>query len=135
MEEALSLGAFQRLEVPMNTFARTFAAALMAVSAAGIAAPAMAAGPAETETLKIDRAALADPAYAGAVIEKIERTAQKVCRQENAHGAMSDRGLRICMADTVERTVAEIGSPALARALEGRAAPMRLASHAADGAR
>lgn len=119
----------------MNTLSRTFAAALIAVSAAGFAAPAMAAGPAEAETLKIDRAALADPVYAETVIRKIERTALKVCRAENAHGAMSDRGLRICMADTVERTVAEIGSAALARVLEGRAAPMRLASHEDDGAR
>ncbi|MEE2565681.1 UrcA family protein [Hyphobacterium marinum] len=67
-----------------------------------------------------DRAELATIDGAAAVHARLVNVATSVCEIENANGAMAQRGIRTCVADTVARAVAEIDAPALSEIHAGR---------------
>ena len=101
---------------------------LPALLAAGLAsAPALADG-AETRTIVIDRAALTTDAGAARVHDQIRIAALQACRAENRGGAAFDRGVRLCVADTVNRAVEALDAPRLSALNERSERTTRLAS-------
>lgn len=67
-----------------------------------------------------DRAELATMDGAAAVHARLVNVATAVCETENANGVMAQRGIRTCVADTVERAVTDIDAPALTEIHAGR---------------
>jgi len=106
-----------------------------AIVAASLFATAAAAADQSAKSVALDRAALGDPEKAERALDAIERAALDVCRAENRHGAMSARGVRVCVADTVARAVQAVDAPALTRLHAGREAAVQLAERSRDGAR
>ena len=77
-----------------------------------LGASSIAGGPASAE-LTFTHAELTTPAGAESVYRRVVRTARHVCADENRHSPMSATASRICVTDTVERTLAEIAAPQL----------------------
>lgn len=90
-------------------------------------APAL-ADDAESRTVAIDRAALATESGAARAYAAIQSAARAACRAENRGGAAFERGVRICTADTVERTVEALNAPRLTALHERGEAAITLAS-------
>ncbi|MEO1040321.1 MAG: UrcA family protein [Pseudomonadota bacterium] len=106
------------------TAPRTFILAAFAA----LAAPAMslAEEPAALQ-ITIDRAALTTPAGAEAAYQQIAGAALTVCRAENRHGAGFERALRICITDTIERSVSALDAPLVDAQHAARPATITLA--------
>lgn len=83
--------------------------------------------PAQRE-IAISPAELTTPAGAEAVHGRIHAAAQSACRAENRGGAASERSIRICTQDTVDRTVAALDAPLLTAHNSQEAVRIRLAS-------
>ena len=98
----------------------------LAVSAL-FGAPAL-ADEAQTRKFAIDRAALATDDGAARAYAAIETAARAACRAENRGGAAFERGVRICTADTVERTINALNAPRLTALHERREPAITLAS-------
>ena len=94
------------------------------------AAPALADENAATRQVGIDRAELMTQAGAQAVHARITSAAQAVCRAENRGGAAFEMSMRVCVEDTVARTVAAVDAPVLTAHHLGESARIRLASDA-----
>lgn len=77
-----------------------------------LGASSLAGGPASAE-LTFAPADLATPSGAQSVYRRIAETAQHVCVEENRHGAMSATATRLCVSDTIERTLDQIAAPQL----------------------
>ncbi|WP_421788597.1 UrcA family protein [Hyphobacterium sp.] len=77
-----------------------------------LGASSLAGGPASAE-LSFATADLTTPAGAQSVYERIADTAQRVCAEENRHSAMSATATRLCVRDTIERTLDQIAAPQL----------------------
>ncbi len=101
---------------------------LPALLAAGLAgAPALADGT-QVRTVEIDRAALTTEAGAARAYDQIRLAALQACRSENRGGAAFNRGVRLCVEDTMARTVAALDAPRLSALNERRGRPIQLAS-------
>jgi len=103
-----------------------FASAIALALAATLGPQSAAEAPAST-TIQIDRASLTDPKAARAALDSIRAASLEVCRQENAHGAMAERSIRICAEDTLKRTVTALDAPALTAAYQGQPDDKKLA--------
>ncbi|MEE2526517.1 UrcA family protein [Hyphobacterium sp. HN65] len=77
--------------------------ALLLVSANGPASAELSFAPAELTT----------PTGAAAVYQRVVDTAEQVCAQENRHSVMSATATRLCVTDTVSRTLDQIAAPQL----------------------
>lgn len=73
---------------------------------------AAANGPASAE-LSFTHAELTTPAGANAVYQRVVSVAEQVCAEENRHSAMSATATRLCVTDTVARTLDQIAAPQL----------------------
>ena len=80
--------------------------ALLAASGPMTPAPAQA-------DFTFDRSELATQHGSEAVYARIHNVAEQVCAEENSNGVMEAYGTRICIADTVARTIADINAPTL----------------------
>jgi UrcA family protein len=97
------------------------------IASALFGAPAL-ADEAATRTVAIDRAALTTEAGAAHAYASIQTAARSACRAENRGGAGFERGVRICTADTVERTVEALNAPRLTALHERTESAIALAS-------
>ncbi len=79
-----------------------------------LGAASMAGSPASAE-LSYTQAELATQSGAAAVYQRVIAVAERVCADENRHTAMAATAARICVADTVERTIAQIAAPNLSQ--------------------
>lgn len=70
-------------------------------------------GSAAEAPLTFDRAELQTEAGRTALYERVVDVATDVCEAENQNGMMPTLSIRICVADTVERTITAIGEPRL----------------------
>ena len=84
--------------------------ALLPALLLGVTAPAD--DPASAE-LTFTQAELATAAGAEAVYDRIARTAQRVCAEENRHSPMSATATRLCVSDTIARTLDQVAAPQL----------------------
>lgn len=69
-------------------------------------------GPASAE-LSFSQAELSTHSGSAAVYQRVVSAAERVCAAENRNSAMAATAARICVTDTVERTVAQIAAPQL----------------------
>ncbi|MGJ3230238.1 MAG: UrcA family protein [Oceanicaulis sp.] len=81
-----------------------------------------------SRTVQIDRDALSTQAGAEAALAAIHAAARTACRAENRGGAAYELGLRLCIEDSVARTVHLLDAPRLTALLEGVETRARLAS-------
>lgn len=77
-----------------------------------LGASAVAGNPASAE-LSYTQAELSTHSGSAAVYQRLVTAAERVCADENRHSAMAATATRICVADTVARTVSEIAAPQL----------------------
>jgi len=77
-----------------------------------LGASAVAGNPASAE-FSYTQAELATHSGAAAVYQRVVTAAERVCADENRHSAMAATAARICVTDTVERTIAQIAAPNL----------------------
>lgn len=101
---------------------------LPALLAAGLASAPALAEEAETRTVQIDRSALTTDAGAAQAYVLIHAAAQQACRAENRGGVAFDNRVRLCVADTVARTVEALDAPRLSALNNRRERTIRLAS-------
>lgn len=78
------------------------------------------ATPAPQADFTFDRAELATSSGAEGVYGRLVATATALCAIENRDGAMAQRGIRICVADTVERAIHDMDAPVLHQIHAGR---------------
>ena len=103
---------------------------LPAFCAALLSAPAF-AGPAAapaSRMVEIDRAALLTEAGARETYADITAAAHAACRAENRGGAAYERRLRLCVDDTLARTVEALDAPSISALHQRREAVRQLAS-------
>jgi len=79
-----------------------------------LGATSVAGGPASAE-LSYTPAELTTQSGSAAVYERVVDVANRVCTAENRNSAMAATAIRICVADTVERTVGQIAAPQLSQ--------------------
>lgn len=103
---------------------------LLPALAAGVlaAAPALADDDAASRKISVDRTELNTQAGAEAVHARITAAAQSACRAENRGGAAFEMSVRLCVEDTVARTVAALDAPFLTAHHTGEMARIQLAS-------
>lgn len=102
---------------------------LPALSAALLAAaPALADDEAASREISIAPAELITEAGAAAVHARIQTAALAACRAENRGGAAFERSVRICVEDTVSRTIAQLDAPRLTARHQSAMDRLRLAS-------
>ncbi|MEQ8435122.1 MAG: UrcA family protein [Oceanicaulis sp.] len=101
---------------------------LPALIAAGLAGAPALAQEAETRTVEIDRAALTTDTGAALAYNQIRLAALQACRAENRGGAAFDYGVRLCVKDTLARTVDALDAPRLSALNDRREAEIRVAS-------
>jgi UrcA family protein len=77
-----------------------------------LGASSLAGGPASAE-LSFATADLTTPAGAQSVYDRIADTAQRVCAEENRHSVMSATATRLCVNDTIKRTLDAVAAPQL----------------------
>lgn len=77
-----------------------------------LGAASFAGGPATAE-FSYTQAELATQSGSAAVYQRVVAVAERVCADENRHSAMAATSARICVTDTVERTIAQIAAPNL----------------------
>ncbi|WP_421789740.1 UrcA family protein [Hyphobacterium sp.] len=77
-----------------------------------LGAQALSGAPASAE-LTFSPAELTTQDGAQSVYNRVVDTAQRVCEAENRHSAMSATATRLCVQDTVARTVEQIAAPQL----------------------
>ncbi len=93
-----------------------------------VAAPALADDAAASRQISIDPAELTTEAGARAVLARINTAALSACRAENRGGAAYEMSVRLCVEDTVARTVAALDAPMLTARHDGEMARIQLAS-------
>lgn len=117
---------------PPRTLALAGFSALALTLGAG---PALAQpGDAQSRQVSLTRIDLSTAHGAEAAYRLISDAARDACRSENRFGAGYERGLRTCIADTVERAVDQLDAPRLTALHEARNEPTRLASTRLRGA-
>lgn len=79
-----------------------------------LGATAFAGGPASAE-LSYSQAELATQSGSAAVYERVVAVAERVCADENRNSAMAATAARLCVADTIDRTITQIAAPQLTR--------------------
>ncbi len=92
------------------------------------AAPALADDTAASRDVSIAPAELTTEAGVAAVHARISTAALAACREENRAGAAFERGVRICVEDTVKRAVTQLDAPLLTAHHRGAMERIRLAS-------
>jgi UrcA family protein len=79
-----------------------------------LGATSFAGGPASAE-LSFTQTELSTQSGSAAVYQRVVDVAGQVCAAENRNSAMAATAVRICVADTVDRTVAQIAAPQLSQ--------------------
>ena len=98
------------------------AAALLA------AAPAAAGDQAATRQVSVDPVELTTQDGARDMLARINAAAQSACREENRGGAAYELSVRLCVEDTLARTVSALDAPPLTAHHNGDSARIQLAS-------
>ena len=92
------------------------------------AAPAFATDEAASRQIPIDPTELTTQTGVEAVLDRINMAALSACREENRGGAAFELSVRLCVEDTVARTVAILDAPMLTARHHGERARIQLAS-------